>query len=167
MKNTTPESSEIRFINLAMYDSIVMRHSTLQLMHNEIVSFNQAFKRNNDNEKNYIEVTGCEVAIYFILEPKRMTFTSRSKVLRSYVFCLLVNYLFDKDFDFDRLVAKYHFENFLSSARIKSLLNTYELIAKLPIKDLRNYLEMNHYTFLRKKECECEHCGCRDQAIED
>ncbi|RIY31729.1 hypothetical protein CJP74_06560 [Psittacicella melopsittaci] len=158
--------TEKRFINLSMYDSIVRAKPASQLVHNEIMTFNGAFDRNPGDFKDYIEITGCETPIYMVLEANRLTFISRSKVLRSYVFALLVNYMFDRNFDFDHFIDKYSIRVHLTDKRVDSLKNLYDLVVKLDLKDIKNKLDMHGYTFARSRECKCEHCGCREQPLD-
>ncbi|RIY34084.1 hypothetical protein [Psittacicella gerlachiana] len=157
---------EKRFINLAMYDGIVRAKLAPQLVHNEIMSFNGAFDRNPGNYKDYIEITGCETPIFMVLETHRLTFICKSKVLRSYIFALLINYMFDKKFEFETFLTKYAIRSYLSDKRIESLKNLYDLVIKLDQKDVKTKLDMHGYTFARSRECKCEHCGCREQPLD-
>ncbi|WP_147396811.1 hypothetical protein [Psittacicella hinzii] len=160
------KETEKRFINLSMYDSIVRARPTPQLVHNEIMTFNGAFDRNPGGYKDYIEITGCETPIYMVIESNRLTFICRSKVLRSYIFTLLVNYMFDRKFDFERFLEKYSIHSYLTDKRIESLKNLFDLVAKLDLKDIKYKLDMHGYTFARSRECKCEHCGCHEQPLD-
>lgn len=152
---------ELRFINLDMYDSIINRQHIKQAMHNEIVAFNGEFERNLGTHKNFIEITGCTTPIYVVMIDKQITFVCKSKILRSYIFCMLINYIFDSKFNFTTFLAKYHVEDFLTSeSRIESLRNLLELISKIPKRELKYNLLMKEHTFIRSKECLCDHCGC-------
>lgn len=146
------------FINLDLFDQLVFQGaSTTQERHNVVISFHSAFDVNDSRMKNVgkIEIAGCDVPIYMALSAKFVSFICRSKVLRAYIFCLVINYAFNSlSFDFEEWLEKYKVRRFLSDGRITALKNVYELIKKLPTYALRECTIMNGYTFDVKLQLE-------------
>lgn len=132
-------------VTLASYDNLVLTSKTAQNIHNNIIRYNDAFDRNTGELKDFIEISGCETPIFMVLEDTHITFICRSKVLRSYIFCLLINYIDDSEFNFDTLVTKYGFANILTPQRREALRNLYDLIVKIDFNSFKKRLTMHKY----------------------
>lgn len=134
-------------MNLSNYDKVVLKSRNNQNLHNNLITFNNAFNTNLGDYTDFIEISGCETPIYMVLRTDYVTFVCRSKVLRSYIFCVLVNYLFDSEFKFKNLVEKYHFDLFLTPSRILALQNLVNLIENLPRDYLVEHIDVGRYRF--------------------
>lgn len=142
------------YLNLSSYDKAVLKGRTAQAIHNNLIAFNNAFFTSNADATDYIEIVGCETPIYMVLREEYVTFVCRSKVLRSYIFCVLINYIYSEDFNFKHLIMKYSFDNFLTPSRIQALENLTALLENLPRDYLINYLDIGEYRLDTKQASE-------------
>lgn len=140
-----------KYIDLASYDRAVLSNN----MHSQILKFaDLLYPEAPNGVVGAVLIEGCEIPVYFlILDTNDITFACKSKVMRAYIFTLLVNLAFAEldsiaNFDFDKFVEKYDLENNLTPARLESLQGIVAALSTMSSAELQVVTLLQGYTFM-------------------
>lgn len=139
----------IKTINLEQYDALVLADKNS--IHSQILKFANAYSATQDLQANqFIEIAGCEIPVYIVLiNDNIITFACKSKILRAYIFCLIINYYYQIDgFNFAEFTAKYDLELLLTPARISALSNIQKILDTYNLEQVKQKLQSDSYQFI-------------------